>query len=141
MKDWMQAFQGRGFPKCMVGAQNDAMAIGARRAFEAAAKGHSEDAHDVRFTGCDGSPSFGRRLVNEGVLTATVVIPPTTGRAVSEVASMLGGGPRPPADVTLEVFSFPELSTLNAFAEGDERRAASSARPRAARPPKAGDKE
>ena len=70
----------------------------------------------VRFTGCDGSPSFGRRLVNEGLLAATVVIPPTAGRAVSELASMLGGGARPLPEIALAVSSVPELADLHAQA-------------------------
>ena len=117
LKDWLKAFLKRDLPSFMVGAQNDAMAVGARRAFAVAMQGRPGPRHGVRFTGCDGSPSFGRRLVNEGVLAATVVIPPTTGRAVSELASMLGGGARPLPDIALAVSSVPDLPDLHADAQ------------------------
>jgi hypothetical protein len=70
--------------------------------------------------------------VSEGKLTATIVIPATTGRAVSEVASMLSGGQRPLADIALGVTSFPDLSALATLGHADERQASSSAKIRTA---------
>jgi ABC-type sugar transport system substrate-binding protein len=130
MREWMQVFHGGPYPRFVVGAQNDAMALGARSAFEAAT--HTAPPGEIRFTGCDGSPAVGQRMVGEGKLTATIVIPATTGRAVNEVASMVGGGPRPLADIALGVTSFPELSELMALGHADERQTSSSAKIRTA---------
>jgi ABC-type sugar transport system substrate-binding protein len=104
-------------PRLLVAAQNDAMAMGARKALEEIARERPAFAPAaVRVCGCDGTPRFGQRLVNEGKLTATVIMPPVAGRAVSDVASMLDGGARPPAQVVLPPASFPDLPVLARFA-------------------------
>jgi ribose transport system substrate-binding protein len=66
----------------LVGSQNDLMAAGARKAFQAL----KPEWLDVPFTGCDGVPEGGQRLVKEKVLAATVVQPTTTGLALELVA-------------------------------------------------------
>jgi ABC-type sugar transport system substrate-binding protein len=132
MKQWLQVFHGGSFPRFMVGAQNDAMALGARNALEADTRANAALPREIRFTGCDGTPAVGRRVVTEGRLTATVVIPATTGRAVSELASMLSGGQRPLADIALGVSSLPDLSELAALGHADEKEASSSPRIRTA---------
>ena len=114
MKDWLQIFGKREFPKFVVGAQNDAMAMGARNALAEAARVRSDFSVDqIQVTGCDGVPDFGRRLVSEGKLRATVVMPPTAGRAINEIAPMLfGGHARPAAEIVLAPSSFPELHLI-----------------------------
>lgn len=99
----------------VLGAQNDAMAMGARQALEEVARTTKNlSVERVRICGCDGTPSYGRRLVKERRLTSTVVMPPGAGRAVDEIAAMLAGGPRPPAQIALDPVSFPELAALGA---------------------------
>ena len=66
----------------------------------------------VPVTGCDGSPSFGQRLVMTGELAATVVIPPVAGRAVDEIVSMLDKGRPPHAEIVIEVSSYPGLEVV-----------------------------
>jgi ABC-type sugar transport system substrate-binding protein len=63
-------------------AQNDAMATGAQRAIAA----RRPEWANLPFTGCDGLPEGGQRLVNEHKLAATVVLPSTAGPAVDLVA-------------------------------------------------------
>jgi hypothetical protein len=64
--------------------QNDNMAMGAREAveqsFEAAGKAVPAD---LRVLGCDGSVAFGARLVIQGKLSATIVVPPVSGPAIN----------------------------------------------------------
>jgi ABC-type sugar transport system substrate-binding protein len=99
--------------RCIVGAQNDTMGLGARKALlEKAEKDNQPDLARVPVTGCDGLPSAGQRWVGEGMLAATVVVPTTTGRAVDLIAAAFDTGRPPPADVTLQVKSFPELDVL-----------------------------
>lgn len=76
----------------LVGAQNDEMAVGVRRAFEEV---HPEW-KGVPFTGVDGLPEGGQRLVRERVLAATIVTPPPSGIAVELVARALRGEAIPP---------------------------------------------
>jgi ABC-type sugar transport system substrate-binding protein len=82
--------------------QNDAMAVGARRAMREL----RPDWTDVPLTGCDGLPNGGQELVATGELAATVVKPPTTGPAIEVVARALSGEATPP-HVVLEPTSWP----------------------------------
>ena len=113
MLDWARVFQGRELPAFIVGAQNDLMAMGARDAIEELARERPRFSRESAFfCGCDGSPSYGQRLVTEGKLASTVIMPLCAGRAISEIASMLHGGPLPPATIELRPESFPNPHLL-----------------------------
>ena len=113
MSDWIRVFGGRELPPCVVGAQNDSMAMGARQALlRAVGTNKRAPVKHIVVTGCDGSPSYGRRLVSEGQLAATVVVPPVSGRALAELASVLDGGPPPPLAITVGVHSYPDVNLL-----------------------------
>ena len=112
MADWLAAQKVESFD-FVLGAQNDAMAMGARQSLEEVARTRKGlSAERVRVCGCDGTPSYGRRLVKERKLTSTVIMPSGADRAVDEIASMLAGGPRPAAQIALPPASFPELAAL-----------------------------
>jgi ABC-type sugar transport system substrate-binding protein len=111
---WLRSARDRDWGACVIGAQNDDMALGAYKALQHQASARKlPQLMRVRVTGCDGEPNFGQRLVAEGVLAATVVIPPTTGRAVDEVATALEVGMATVADVSLDVTSFPAIEALS----------------------------
>jgi ABC-type sugar transport system substrate-binding protein len=76
----------------LVGAQNDEMAMGVRKAVLAVQPGWK----DIPFVGADGLPEGGQRMVREGLLAATVITPPPTGRAVELIAAALRGEQVPP---------------------------------------------
>jgi ribose transport system substrate-binding protein len=82
-------------------AQNDAMAMGARKAFHEL---HATNARDrwlkLPYLGCDGVPKTGQAWVKSGWLAATVVIPPLAGQALGMLISALQTGANPP-DLTL----------------------------------------
>jgi len=112
MADWLAAQKIAAFD-FVLAAQNDAMAMGARQALEELARTtNGLTLEHVRICGCDGTPSYGRRLVKEGRLTSTVVMPTGADRAVDEIAALLGGGRRPPAQIALPPESFPALAAL-----------------------------
>jgi ABC-type sugar transport system substrate-binding protein len=94
----------------VVGCQNDAMALGARKAFEAW-KARPELAR-LPLTGCDGLPDGGQRLVNMGQLAATVIAPSNTGPAVEAVARALKTRQPIPAEVLLKPSSYPNEAEL-----------------------------
>jgi inositol transport system substrate-binding protein len=101
----------RGTPDIVV-AQNDDMALGARQALRDAASLHARpELAQIPITGCDGSPTVGQRLVREGKLAATIVVPAASRPAV-EWLERARNGERPPQEVVLPVRSFPELSRL-----------------------------
>jgi ribose transport system substrate-binding protein len=89
-------------------AQNDAMAVGARRAMIA----HDAGWRDVPVIGCDGLPEGGQSLVDSGELAATVVIPASAGAAIDLIAQWLRDGASPPPEVVLPPRSFPAEERL-----------------------------
>jgi ribose transport system substrate-binding protein len=94
----------------LVAAQDDSMARGARRAFECAAAPARWS--EVPLLGIDGVPGVGQRLVDEGQLAGTVIMPSNTGPAIERIAAWLESGELPPAQVRVPVRSYPEEGEL-----------------------------
>ena len=97
----------------VVAAQNDAMALGARRAYSELPNGPERDHWlQVPFLGCDGLPGGGQKAVRERQLAATVVIPPNAGHAVEAMALALRTGKQPEVNLYTQATSFPPLHSL-----------------------------
>jgi ABC-type sugar transport system substrate-binding protein len=112
MREWLHVLGKGELSRFVLGAQNDAMAMGARTALITPSAARSNPVLGrIPVIGCDGTPDYGRRLVIDGKLTATVIMPPTTGKAVHEIASVFGGGARPDPEFLLVPASFPELTS------------------------------
>ncbi len=94
----------------LVGAQNDAMAMGARKALLAI----RADWARVPFTGCDGLPEGGQRLVNVKQLAATIVSPSNAGPAIDLIARWWKTKEQPPPTVVLSPTSYPPEVELTA---------------------------
>jgi ABC-type sugar transport system substrate-binding protein len=114
VKAWLETT--RGFVEFhLIGAQNDDMALGGKKAAAEMAAVLGKPAwRDLPATGVDGMAEFGMRLVEEKTLVATVIMPPTAGKAVEILAAALRGGAAPPAVTTVPVMSHPHLSLLRA---------------------------
>jgi len=108
---WLDPSRARNASKLVIVAQNDDMAAGARAAVEQWGQG-TGSAVDLRVLGCDGSLQRGQRLVSDGRLTATIVVPPVSGRAIEEHAIAARGGRRPEARVIVPVRPWPDLNAL-----------------------------
>jgi ribose transport system substrate-binding protein len=93
-------------------AQNDEMALGVRQALRDFHSQRSLSGPDTPITGCDGSQTFGQRLVREGRLKATVIMPPGSGVAIEWIARMRKTGEIPPVRVLLPAASFPAIPSL-----------------------------
>lgn len=106
---WLRLKTSEGVRPDLLGCQNDAMAVGAGRALEAASA--RSDLARLPRTGCDGLPDGGRRLVDMRKLAATVITPSNTGPAVDLVARALKGAQAPP-EVMLTPVSYPTLEEL-----------------------------
>jgi ribose transport system substrate-binding protein len=96
-----------------VAAQNDAMAIGARKAFQELSN-EQERAKWVRlpFLGCDGVPKTGQAWVRSGLLAATVVAPPMAGQAVQLMANALRNNTAVAERTVTVLESYPPLGKL-----------------------------
>lgn len=97
----------------MVVAQNDDMAMGARKAFQEQADLEVRDKWlSVPFSGCDGLPKTGQAFVRSGLLAATIVIPPNTSVAMEIFAQSLKSGKQPSDLVLTTPVSFPPIDEL-----------------------------
>ena len=102
----------------LVGAQDDSMAMGARKAFSEIAESERARWMKIPITGCDGMPKTGQAWVRNGTLAATIFIRPNTDLAIEMlVEAFKGGAPLPESKVT-EPESVPSLAELAASAAG-----------------------
>jgi ribose transport system substrate-binding protein len=107
LSDWYRLGARRGKSIQVVACQNDQMARGARRALV----DHGGDTVGVSLLGCDGLVDEGQRMVQDGVLAGTIIMPSTSGRAIDLLAAFWEHGAR--ADVVLlPPDAFPLLSEM-----------------------------
>jgi ABC-type sugar transport system substrate-binding protein len=112
---WLRLPTSKDLHVAVIGCQNDAMAIGARKAIEdLASSAEREKLLKLPFTGCDGVPSKGRTYVQRGILAATVVTPPLTGTALEMAARTLLSHVQPAEHTLIAPASFPPLDQLAA---------------------------
>ncbi len=110
----------------VIAAQNDAMAVGARKAFQELADYDSRDRWlNLPYLGCDGVPKTGQAWVRSGLLAATVVTPPLAGHALEMMLTALRGEGNPPELTLMPPRSFPALETLT-VTKGEKSKTAAS---------------
>jgi ABC-type sugar transport system substrate-binding protein len=97
----------------LVGAQDDSMAMGARKAFNEIAAGERERWMKIPVTGCDGMPKTGQAWVKNGTLAATIFIRPNTDLAIEMLVEAFKGSALPDSRVT-QPESVPSLAELAA---------------------------
>jgi ribose transport system substrate-binding protein len=97
----------------LIAAQDDSMAVGARKAFQELSSEVERDRWlSLPFLGCDGLPNTGQAWVRSGLLTATIYIPPNTGQAIEMLAEAIQHGKTPPERAITTAASVPALETL-----------------------------
>lgn len=98
-----------------VQAQNDFLALGARRAFEQQTTGQERESRTrLPFLGVDGLPRTGQAWVRQGSLTATVIVPPTAGEALETLVNAMRAGIQPAEQALMSPHSFPDPRDLAA---------------------------
>ena len=113
VRSWLKLSTSQKSAMRMVAAQNDAMAVGARKAFQEIANESERDRWlRLPFTGCDGLPKTGQSWVRSGLLAATVFAPPNIGQAIEMLVQALTKGLRPPERVLSAPSSIPPLGEL-----------------------------
>ena len=98
----------------LVGAQDDSMAMGARKAFNEIAESDRARWMKIPVTGCDGMPKTGQAWVRNGSLAATVYIRPNTDLAIEMLAEAFKSGSMLPDRKVTEPESIPSLAELAA---------------------------
>jgi ribose transport system substrate-binding protein len=97
----------------LVGAQDDSMAIGARKAMQDSPDDSVREKWlRLPFTGCDGLVNTGQKFVRSGTLAATVVVPPNTQSALEMLVAAIDQGKNPLEQVLTIPSSFPPLVDL-----------------------------
>jgi len=96
----------------LVGAQDDSMAIGARKAFSEIAESDRARWMKIPFTGCDGMPKTGQAWVRSGTLAATIFIRPNTDLAIEMLVETLRNGTALPEREVTRPESVPSLAEL-----------------------------
>jgi len=119
VKSWLRLSTSQHEAIAAVAAQNDAMAVGAKKAFEEFAHEFGGRPHfqDLPFLGMDGVPTGGQAWVKSMVLAATVVAPPLAGTAVELLVRTLRTGNVVPEITVMDPYSFPALPAIKPHAE------------------------
>ncbi len=113
VSSWLKLSTSKELPIGVIAAQNDAMALGARKAFNELSNGADRDRWlHIPFIGCDGLAKGGQKAVRDGALAATVVIPPNAGDAVEAMATAIRSGKQPEANIYTQPSSYPPLPSL-----------------------------
>jgi ribose transport system substrate-binding protein len=98
----------------LVGAQDDSMAMGARKAFSEIAEPDRARWMKIPVTGCDGMPKTGQAWVRNGSLAATIYIRPNTDLAIEMLVDAFKNGTMLPERKVTEPESIPPMAELAA---------------------------
>lgn len=99
----------------VVAAQDDSMAVGAKKAFQELPNSSNRDRWlSLPFIGCDGLPKTGQAWVRSGLLAATIFIPPNTDLAMDMLVKALRSGAQPPEQTFTTARSHPPFDVLGA---------------------------
>lgn len=113
VRSWLKLVTSQRAPIDLIGAQDDSMAAGARRAFEELTnESEKERWLGLPYTGCDGLPKTGQAWVRSGILAATVFVPPNAGEAIEMLFNALQFKKQIPERVLTVPISIPALSEL-----------------------------
>ena len=111
-KSWMSLGSSRQLQIRAVICQNDAMAMGARKAFIDLTEKDREQWLSIPFTGCDGVTKTGQDWVRRGLLKATIITAPAAGIALEILANAVNAGGTPPERTLIPPRSFPAVEEL-----------------------------
>jgi ABC-type sugar transport system substrate-binding protein len=112
VKSWLSLGSSRQLQIRAVVCQNDAMAMGARKAFVGLTDKDRELWLGIPFTGCDGVSKTGQDWVRRGLLKATIITAPAAGIALEILAKAFRDGTMPPARTLIPPRSFPAVEEL-----------------------------
>jgi ribose transport system substrate-binding protein len=112
VKSWLSLGSWRQLEIRGVICQNDAMAMGARKAFIDLTEKDREQWLSIPFTGCDGVTKTGQDWVRRGLLKATIITAPAAGIALEVLAKAVDAGSMPPDRTLIPPRSFPSIEEL-----------------------------
>src|SRR5205807_4520676 len=116
VRSWLALSTSKELQIQAVVCQNDAMAMGARKALLDLTEAERERWLHTPFLGCDGVTKTGQEWVRSGQLRATVVIPPMAGLALEMLAKSISAGAMPGERTLCAPRSFPSMAEIVARA-------------------------
>lgn len=114
IKSWLSLSTSSQLHIRAVFCQNDAMAMGARKAFSSLPEPARAQWMNIPFAGCDGVTKTGQEWVRMGQLRATVIIPPMAGQALEMFAKAVSTGSMPAERTLCAPRSFPTIAEIAA---------------------------
>lgn len=113
VRSWLKLSTSQKSTIDVVAAQDDSMAMGARKAFQEVSNELDRERWlKIPFIGCDGLPNTGQAWVRSGQLAATVFVPPNTGQAIEMIVDAIQNKKQPPARVLVAPRSIPALTAI-----------------------------
>lgn len=112
VQSWLSLASSRQLQIQAVICQNDAMAMGARKAMGDLTEEDREKWQQLPFTGVDGVTKTGQEWVKRGLLQATIITAPAAGTALEMLAKAVHSGTMPPERTLLAPKSFPSIAEL-----------------------------
>ena len=110
----------------LIAAQDDSMALGARKAFQEELNLPARERWlKLPYIGCDGLPNSGQAWVRSGLLTATIFVPPNAGTALEMLADAIQHGTVLAERSLIAPVSIPALDEL-AKSQAEKTRALSA---------------
>src|SRR5581483_5488681 len=110
---WLRLSTSREMKIDAISAQDDSMAMGARKAIQEHLSGVDRERWlALPFLGCDGLPKTGQAWVHSRLLAATVIVPTNTDLALEVLAKAMQSGAQPPERKMTVPKSFPSLEVL-----------------------------
>jgi ABC-type sugar transport system substrate-binding protein len=114
IRSWLKLTTSQKTAVDLVAAQNDLMAVGARKAFqEVTSEVDRERWLNLPFLGCDGLSQTGQSWVRSGLLAATIFVPPNAGQALEMVCDAIRKKKMPEELVLTVPQSIPPLTALH----------------------------
>jgi ABC-type sugar transport system substrate-binding protein len=115
VSSWLRLSTSRQTQLDLIAAQDDSMALGARKAFQEELDPVVRERWlKLPFIGCDGLPNSGQTWVRRGLLTATIFVPPNAGNALEILVQSLQSGTLPAERSLIEPVPIPTLEALAA---------------------------
>ena len=113
VNSWLRLSTAQSDPVNLIVAQNDVIAMGARKAFgEINNESDRERWLNLPFTGIDGLPKTGQTWVQKGLLATTIVVPPNAGLAIEALAKAIHTKTPLPECFLTDPKSYPAIEDL-----------------------------
>jgi ribose transport system substrate-binding protein len=113
VSSWLRLSTSHQTPVDAIAAQDDSMALGARKAFQELPIDDTRKRWlSLPFLGCDGLPKTGQAWIKRGLLTASVFVPPNADKALDMLVRALQTKSQPPERNLTVPVSVPALEEL-----------------------------